>query len=195
MMTEMVIEDFAHAHGLGYAILRYFNVAGASPDGSIGEDHQPESHLIPRILQSAQSGGVETMRIFGTDYPTRDGTCVRDYVHVVDLVQAHVLALDAIQGGKGEVYNLGSEQGFSVREVLSACERVIGRKIDVREEARRPGDPATLVASSQKVRSRLGWVPKYASLDTIIAHAWAWHTARPQGYRTERAETPEPATT
>jgi UDP-glucose 4-epimerase len=195
MMTEMAIEDFGHAHGLGYAILRYFNVAGASPDASIGEDHQPESHLIPRILQSAQSGGVEKMRIFGTDYPTRDGTCVRDYVHVVDLVQAHVLALDALAPGTGEVYNLGSEQGFSVREVLSTCEKVIGRKIEVQEENRRPGDPPTLVASSRKVRSRLGWAPKYASLDTIVSHAWAWCMAHPQGYRTESKRASEPATT
>jgi UDP-glucose 4-epimerase len=184
MMAEMAIEDYARAHGLGYAILRYFNVAGASPDATIGEDHQPESHLIPRILQSALSGGTETMKLFGTDYPTRDGTCVRDYVHVADLVQAHVLALDRIENGKGEIYNLGSEQGFSVLEVLAACERVIGRKIDVKEEARRPGDPATLIASSRKISQGLGWTPKYPKLDTIIAHAWAWHQARPQGYRT-----------
>jgi UDP-glucose 4-epimerase len=185
MMTEMAIEDFASAHGLGYAILRYFNVAGASPDASIGEDHRPESHLIPRVLQAALASGKGSMSIFGTDYPTRDGTCVRDYVHVVDLVEAHVLALAGIREGKGEIFNIGSEQGFSVREVVAACERVTGLKLDVKEGPRRAGDPASLVASSRKTREVLGWRPKYPELDTIIAHAWAWHRARPEGYRSK----------
>lgn len=182
MMTEMAIEDFSGAHGLGYAILRYFNVAGASADGSIGEAHEPESHLIPRILQTALASGKSAMNIFGTDYPTRDGTCVRDYVHVVDLVQAHVLALGSVEPGKGEIYNLGSEQGFTVREVIAACERVTGLKLEVKEGPRRDGDPATLVASSRKTAERLRWKPAFGSLDTIIGHAWAWHQSHPNGY-------------
>ncbi len=184
MMTEMAIEDFSHAHGLGYAILRYFNVAGASPDSSIGEDHHPESHLLPRILAVARDGGDEKagVKIYGTDYPTRDGTCIRDYVHVVDLANAHLLALQKIQAGKGSIYNLGSENGFSVREVISACEKVTGKKLKVSEEARRPGDSAVLVASSKKIREQLGWTPQYPNLEIIVEHAWNWHRTHPNGY-------------
>jgi UDP-glucose 4-epimerase len=181
MMTEMAIEDFAQAHGLGYAILRYFNVAGASADGSIGEDHRPESHLLPKILAAAREGSGP-VRIFGTDYPTPDGTCVRDYVHVVDLVNAHLLALQKIEAGKGEIYNLGSENGFSVRAVIAACEKVVGKKLSVTEESRRPGDSAVLVASSKKIREKLGWKPQYPDLETIVQHAWNWHQTHPQGY-------------
>jgi UDP-glucose 4-epimerase len=183
MMTEMAIEDFSHAHGFGYAVLRYFNVAGAAPDSRTGEDHQPESHLIPRILLAAL-GSTPDVKIFGTDYPTKDGTCVRDYVHVMDLVAAHRLALEKIEEGKGNTFNLGSESGFSVREVIATCERVTGKKLIVKEEARRPGDPAVLVASSARIRRVLGWERKYPDLDTIVQHAWNWHTSRPQGYRT-----------
>ncbi|RYZ95862.1 MAG: UDP-glucose 4-epimerase GalE, partial [Proteobacteria bacterium] len=182
MMTEMAIEDFAHAHGLGYAVLRYFNVAGAAPDAKTGEDHQPESHLIPRILLAAL-GSTPDVKIFGTDYPTPDGTCVRDYVHVMDLVRAHRLALEKIEEGKGNTFNLGSENGFSVREVIATCERVTGKKLIVKEEARRPGDPAVLVASSARIRRVLGWEREYPDLDTIVGHAWNWHTSHPQGYR------------
>lgn len=181
MMTEMAIEDFSHAHGLGYTILRYFNVAGASPDASIGEDHQPESHLIPRILQAARDGGE--VKIFGTDYDTEDGTCIRDYVHVVDLARAHVLALEKMEEGKGNIYNVGSENGFSVREVIAACEEVVGKKLQVVEEQRRPGDPAILVASSSRIRRELGWKPLYPKIQTIVQHAWHWHSTHPHGYR------------
>lgn len=177
---EMALEDALKAYGLGYTILRYFNVAGASPDATIGEDHQPESHLIPRILMAAREG--KSVKIFGTDYPTPDGTCIRDYVHVVDLVRAHVLALEKLEEGKGSVYNIGSESGFSVREVIAACERVTGIKIIVEETERRSGDPAVLVASSKKIKSELGWERKYPDMETIVAHAWNWHTSHPQGY-------------
>ena len=181
MMTEMAIEDFSRAHGLGYAILRYFNVAGASPDACIGEDHVPESHLIPRVLAAARDG--KPVKIYGTDYPTKDGTCIRDYVHVVDLVSAHVLAMDAIKEGCGAVYNLGSESGFSVREVISACEKVTGRKITVETADRREGDSSVLVASSLKIRSELGWERSFPDLETIVGHAWKWHSTHPRGYR------------
>lgn len=181
MMTEMAIEDFCHAHGLGYTILRYFNVAGASPDATIGEDHEPESHLIPRILHAARDEGE--VKIFGTDYETQDGTCIRDYVHVVDLARAHVLALENMTEGKGEIFNIGSESGFSVREVIAACEKVVGKKLKVIEEPRRAGDPAILVASSQKIRSKLNWKPLYPGIQTIVQHAWHWHTTRPQGFK------------
>ena len=182
LMTEMAIEDFSRAHGLGYAILRYFNVAGAAPDATLGEDHEPESHLIPRILLSARDGAAP-VKIFGTDYPTADGTCVRDYVHVMDLVAAHSLALEKITPGRGNVFNLGSENGFSVREVIATCEKVLQRKLTVVEEARRAGDPAVLVASSKRIRAELGWERRYPDLETIVQHAWAWHTSHPQGYR------------
>lgn len=180
LMVEMVLEDACRAYGMGYTILRYFNVAGASPDATIGEDHQPESHLIPRILSAAREGTA--VKIFGTDYPTPDGTCIRDYVHVVDLVRAHVLALEKLEPGKGNVYNLGSENGFSVREVIAACERVTGRKIVVEEAERRSGDPAILVASSRKIKADLGWERKYPEMETIVAHAWNWHTTHPNGF-------------
>jgi UDP-glucose 4-epimerase len=188
MMVEMALEDFAKAYGLGYTILRYFNVAGAHPDGTIGEDHHPESHLIPRILNAAR-GAESEVKIFGTDYPTPDGTCIRDYVHVSDLGRAHVLALEQTAPGKGDVYNLGSESGFSVREVIAACEQVTGIKLKVKEEARRPGDPAVLVASSQKIRDRLNWQRKYPDIKTIVAHAWKWHTTHPTGFTTSPPET------
>jgi UDP-glucose 4-epimerase len=174
MMVELAIEDFARAYGLGYAILRYFNVAGADPDGVIGECHDPESHLIPRVLNAA-CGRAESIGIFGTDYPTYDGTCIRDYIHVEDLVEAHVLAMNAIQPGRGTVFNLGSEKGFTVREVIESCTRITGRKIPVVEGPRRPGDPAVLVASSSKIRETLGWQRRFPDLDTIVRHAWGWH--------------------
>lgn len=180
MMTEMAMEDFCKAYGMGYVILRYFNVAGASPDATIGEDHKPESHLIPRILHAARDEGE--VSIFGTDYDTKDGTCIRDYVHVVDLARAHALAIEHMQQGEGKIYNIGSEQGFSVREVINACERVVGKKLQVTECPRRPGDPAVLVASSKKLRTELGWAPLYPSIQTIVQHAWHWHSTHPHGY-------------
>ncbi len=180
MMTEMAIEDFCHAYGIGYTILRYFNVAGASPDASIGEDHKPESHLIPRILHAVRDGGE--VRLFGTDYDTPDGTCIRDYVHVVDLARAHILALEKMEEGKGNIYNIGSEKGFSVREVIAACEKVVGNRINVIEEKRRPGDPAVLIASSNKIRNELNWEPLYPRIETLVQHAWRWHSNHPSGY-------------
>ena len=174
MMVEMAIEDFAHAYGLGYAILRYFNVAGASADGVIGEAHEPESHLIPNVLAVAV-GKAESIQVFGTDYPTPDGTCIRDYIHVEDLVNAHLLALEKIKPGQGSIYNLGSEKGFSVREVIHTCEKVTGRSLTVVEKPRRVGDPAVLVASSAKIRQELGWKQSHPSLETIVLHAWKWH--------------------
>ncbi|MFP5386217.1 MAG: UDP-glucose 4-epimerase GalE [Bacteriovoracia bacterium] len=180
-MTEMAIEDFNRAHGLSYTILRYFNVAGASPDASIGEDHHPESHLIPRILKAAHEEGE--VNIFGTDYDTPDGTCIRDYVHVVDLAHAHVLALQHMKDNEGNVYNIGSENGFSVREVISACEDVTGKKLKILESPRRAGDPAVLIASSRKIREDLGWKPLYPGIHTIVQHAWHWHSTHPGGYK------------
>ena len=182
--SEMIIQDFSRAHGIGFAILRYFNVAGAWPDGHLGEDHQPESHLIPRILQSVLNP-QDQVKIFGTDYPTPDGTCIRDYLHVVDLVEAHILALENIKLGSGEIFNLGSESGFSVKEVINTCEKVTGFKLNVVEERRRPGDPAVLVASSEKIRKFLNWERKYANLSEIIQHAWLWHTQHPNGYEND----------
>jgi UDP-glucose 4-epimerase len=187
-MMEQAIADFSLAHGLGYAVLRYFNVAGASPDSVIGEAHEPESHLIPRVLAAAGNPKMP-VNIFGTDYPTQDGTCIRDYVHVEDLVEAHLLALKAIEPGRGRTCNLGSENGFSVREVIEVCKKVTGRDIPVKEEARRPGDPAVLVATSNRIRAELGWTRRYAELETMVAHAWAWHQSHPQGY----AQVAEPA--
>ncbi|MFL5784479.1 MAG: UDP-glucose 4-epimerase GalE [Bacteriovoracaceae bacterium] len=183
MMMEMAIEDGCQAYGIGYTILRYFNVAGASPDSLIGEDHRPESHLIPKILTAAREG--KSVKIFGTDYQTPDGTCIRDYVHVMDLARAHVMAMRKIVPGKGNVYNLGSEKGFSVREVIAACERVTGRKIIVEETARRPGDPDILVASSKKIKAELEWERSFPDMETIVAHAWNWHTSHPNGYEPE----------
>jgi UDP-glucose 4-epimerase len=173
LMMEWAIEDYARAHGIGAVALRYFNVAGASPDGTIGEAHEPESHLIPKIL-SAATGDAPAAAIFGTDYPTRDGSCIRDYVHVVDLADAHEKALHKIEFGQRKVYNLGSERGFSVKEVIEACRKITGKNFEVRMEARRPGDPATLVASSQKARTELGWNPEFTNIETIVTHAWQW---------------------
>jgi UDP-glucose 4-epimerase len=184
MMTEMAIEDYSHAYGLGYTIFRYFNVAGAHPDGKMGEDHHPESHLIPRVLAGALDAKVP-VKIFGTDYPTPDGTCLRDYVHVVDLARAHVLAVEKTVPGMGDVFNLGSESGFSVREVIAACEAATGKKLTVKEEPRRAGDPPSLVASSRKAKEVLGWVPEFPDMKTIVSHAWRWHFHHPHGYRTE----------
>jgi UDP-glucose 4-epimerase len=184
LMMEFALEDYARAYGLGYVILRYFNVAGAHPSGEIGEDHKPESHLIPRILLAARNSDF-TLPIFGTNYNTPDGTCVRDYIHVVDLVNAHILALEKIKLGSGTAYNLGSESGFTVREVIKACEHVTGRKIQTAEHDRRAGDPDRLVASSDKIRRELGWVRQYPDLEVIIKHAWNWHSKFPEGFATK----------
>lgn len=178
---ERALADYSTAYGLGYVALRYFNVAGAASDLSLGEAHEPETHLIPRVLAVAL-GKASTAAIFGTDYPTHDGTCIRDFVHVEDLVEAHLLALAQTKPGTGLVYNLGSETGFSVRQVLEVCRRVTGHQIPVREEARRPGDPAVLVASSARIRRELGWSPRYPQLEQIVDSAWRWHQSHPQGF-------------
>jgi UDP-glucose 4-epimerase len=178
LAVDRMIGDECRAHGLGAISLRYFNVAGAS--GPYGEDHYPETHLIPLVLQAA-AGTREQVSVFGTDYPTDDGTAVRDYIHVEDLGRAHLLAMDNLTPGKHVIYNLGNGLGFSVRQVIEAARKVTGRDITVKEEPRRPGDPAQLVASSEKIRAELGWEPE-KDLETMIADAWAWRQQRPEGY-------------
>ncbi len=179
LLVERMLEWLHRTHGLCYASLRYFNAAGAA--GGLGEGHRPESHLIPRILQVAL-GTQPHISIYGTDYPTPDGTCIRDYIHVSDLVAAHLLALDALDRHEQLVYNLGNGQGFSVRQVIEAARRVTGQPIPAVESARLPGDPAILVASSERIRRELGWQPLHAELETIIASAWDWHRRHPDGY-------------
>ena len=178
LAVDLMIRDECRAHGLAAASLRYFNVAGAS--GPHGEDHEPETHLIPLVLQAA-AGVREHITVFGTDYPTRDGTAVRDYIHVADLGRAHLLALERLQPGTHQVFNLGTGDGYTVREVIEAARRVTGREIPVRDEGRRPGDPPELVAANARARDVLGWEPQ-RSLDEMIADAWAWHRAHPDGY-------------
>lgn len=180
LMAERVIEDFGKAYGLDFMILRYFNVAGASLDCSMGEDHRPEFHLIPRILHAIKEDGV--VEIFGTNYNTPDGTCIRDYVHVLDVARAHLLALENLRPGTKEIFNLGSERGFSVREVIAACEMATGKKIETIELKRRTGDPTVLVADSKKIRQQLKWMPLYPSLETIVQHSWHWHSTHPHGH-------------
>lgn len=181
-MIEQVLSDYNMAHGIRYAALRYFNASGAHPDGDIGEDHVPETHLIPLIIQAAL-GQREYVSIYGSDYPTPDGTCIRDYIHVCDLAQAHILALDELEkGAESLALNLGNGNGFSVREVIQTVKRVTGRKFDVKEGPRRPGDPPVLVASADEARDVLGWEPEYASLDRIVETAWNWHRVHPDGF-------------
>jgi UDP-glucose 4-epimerase len=185
LAVEWALADYAAAHQWSYAALRYFNAAGASADAAIGEDHDPETHLIPLVLQVAL-GQRPHIEVFGTDYPTPDGTCIRDYIHVDDLAEAHLLALERLEPGKGLKYNLGTGKGYSVREVIQACEEVIGKKIAVKEGPRRPGDPPALVASSDKIRRELGWQPRYGELKAIVETAWKWHRSHPQGYDDSR---------
>ena len=176
--VEHFLRAYSHAYGLKYVALRYFNACGADPEGRIGESHDPETHLIPLILQTAQ-GKRDSINIFGTDYDTPDGTCIRDYIHILDLAHAHALALKRLQdGGESAIYNLGTEQGRSVREVIATCERVSGKPVNVIECPRREGDPARLVASAAKAKRELGWKPAYESLEEIIATAWRWETNR-----------------
>jgi UDP-glucose 4-epimerase len=172
--VERILADCDTAHGLKSVCLRYFNASGADPIGDIGEMHEPESHLIPLVLKSALT--QKPINIFGTDYPTPDGTCLRDYVHVTDLADAHMLALNALlEGAASTVYNLGNSVGYSVRQVIERASRVTGKNIPVMETARRPGDPAILVANSDKIKQSLGWQPQYEALETIIETAWNWH--------------------
>jgi UDP-glucose 4-epimerase len=180
LMVEQALEWYRQIHGLHYASLRYFNACGALPGR--GEAHRPESHLIPLVLRVPleQSPSIS---IFGTDYPTPDGTCIRDYVHIADLVSAHLLALENLEDLDQMIYNLGSGNGYSVREVIETARRVTGHRIPIVEQARRPGDSAILVASSEKIKRELGWKPEHDNLHEIITSAWAWHKWHPKGYQ------------
>lgn len=182
LVVERALADYANAYGLGYAALRYFNAAGALADGSHGEDHQPETHLIPLVLQVAL-GQREKITVFGDDYPTPDGTCVRDYVHIEDLAAAHVQSLERLTPGEGLKLNLGTGRGYSVRQVIDACRRVSGRTITEEIGQRRPGDPAELVADASLAREVLSWQPGYTEIDAIVETAWRWHRDHPDGYR------------
>jgi UDP-glucose-4-epimerase GalE len=181
---ERALADYAAAYPFGYCALRYFNASGASPDGTIGEDHDPETHLIPLVFQAAM-GQRPHIEIFGTDYPTPDGTCIRDYIHVDDLAEAHILALGKLGPGSQLKFNVGVGKGYSVREVIRTAEEVSGLKVPVKEGPRRAGDPAELVANADKIRRELGWSPRYADLRPIVETAWNWHRSHPQGYRTK----------
>ncbi|MCM3289097.1 UDP-glucose 4-epimerase GalE [Paenibacillus sp. MER 180] len=182
LTMERMMRWFDQAHDIRYVSLRYFNAAGAHANGKIGEDHRPETHLIPLVLQTAL-GQRKEMKVFGNDYPTADGTCIRDYIHVSDLADAHVLAVEYLRGGgQSDVFNLGSGNGFSVLEVIQTAERVTGRSVPTVVEERRAGDPAVLIASANKAKSVLGWNPKRDDLNVLIESAWKWHQARPHGY-------------
>ena len=174
LMVEQILKDYQQAYGLRHAVLRYFNAAGADPDCDTGEWHDPETHLIPLVLDSAM-GRRPQVAIFGTDYPTPDGTCIRDYIHVTDLADAHILALDQLRRGLGSlVFNLGNGQGFSVREIIASAERVTGLRVPATIASRRAGDPPALVGDARKARELLGWLPRFQSIDTIVGSAWAW---------------------
>lgn len=179
--VEWILADYAEAYDLKYASLRYFNAAGAAPDGSIGEDHDPETHLIPLVIKAAL-GQTDRVAIFGTDYPTEDGTCVRDYIHVMDLASAHQMALEALDAGKVMKFNLSTGTGHSIREVIEAVKAVSGEGFTVEEAGRRPGDPPALVGSPESIRTELGWEPQYSSLRSIVETAWKWHSTHPHGF-------------
>lgn len=175
LMVERIFQDYHKAYGLQYVVLRYFNAAGADPDGEIGESHNPETHIIPLVLDAA-SGKRPDIKVFGTDYDTPDGSCIRDYIHVYDLATAHLLALHHLEAGKeSQFFNLGNEKGTSVLEVVDSVKRVTRRNLKVTLTDRRPGDPAKLVGSSQKAQEVLGWKPIYGDIDVIVEHAWKWH--------------------
>ncbi len=181
LAIERMLEWVYTAHGINHVALRYFNAAGADDETDIGEDHRPETHLIPLVLKTAL-GQRASIDVYGSDYPTRDGTCVRDYIHVNDLADAHIRALSKLEKGESAIYNLGNGIGFTVLEVIEAARRVTGRSIPTKTISRRAGDPATLVASSQKVKEELGWEPRYPEIEQIIESAWKWHRGNPQGY-------------
>lgn len=181
LAVEKALADYAAGYGWGYAALRYFNAAGANASGAIGEDHDPETHLIPIVLQ-AVLGQRPHVEVFGTDYPTPDGTCIRDYIHVDDLAEAHLLALEKLEPGKGLCCNLGIGRGYSVREVIRTAEEATGKPVPVKEGPRRAGDPPSLVASSKKMQRETGWKPRYTELKPIVESAWNWHKAHPKGY-------------
>jgi UDP-glucose 4-epimerase len=178
---EKVLRAYHEAGKLNYISLRYFNAAGADPEGELGEDHSRETHLVPLVIKAALGGSSVT--VFGTDYDTPDGTCIRDYIHVTDLAHAHILALQKLNQGKfSGTYNLGNGNGYSVRQVIETVKKVTGRKVAAIDSQRRPGDPARLVASSQKIKKELGWIPKYPDLETIVKTAYHWHREHPKGY-------------
>ena len=181
LAVEWMIRDFAHAYGLGFTILRYFNAAGADANGEFGENHVPETHLIPLLLQVAL-GQRDKLLLYGDDYPTPDGTCVRDYVHTDDLASAHLLAIAATTPTTAEVFNIGTGTGQSVKQVHAACEVVTGRRIPVDVVARRPGDAPALVADPTKLKARLGWLPQWPDIGSVVQSAWAWHQRYPNGY-------------
>jgi len=181
LVIERALEDYSQAYGLGFAALRYFNAAGATPAGDLGEDHDPETHLIPIVLQVAL-GQRPHVTIFGEDYPTPDGTCIRDYIHVDDLGDAHVKALEQLQPGDRVQLNLGTGRGHSVREVIDACRRVTGHPIPAQVGPRRPGDPPQLVADSRRAQAALQWIPVYTDIERIVETAWAWHRTHPRGF-------------
>jgi len=185
LAVEWALSDSAAAWGLGFAALRYFNAAGAADDASIGEDHQPESHLIPNVLKVAL-GQRPHVTLFGTDYPTPDGTCVRDYIHVEDLIASHTLALRALKPGEQRFYNVGTGRGASVREVIEAARRVTGHAIPVVEQPRRAGDVPILCADAGRIHRDWGWTPKFTDLDAVVASAWTWHRSHPNGYGDRR---------
>jgi UDP-glucose 4-epimerase len=185
LAVEWMIRDFAQAYGLGFTLLRYFNAAGADRDGEFGEDHNPELHLIPLVLQ-VPLGKREKIYLFGDDYPTPDGTCIRDYVHTDDLASAHLLAIAATSADTAEVFNIGTGQGQSVKQIHAACEAVTGHKIPFEIVARRPGDAPALVAEPAKLVTRLGWKPKYRDISEVIKTAWTWHQRYPNGYADKR---------
>ena len=182
LMVEQILDDFKEAYRLESVCLRYFNAAGADPGGELGEDHNPETHLIPLILKTAL-GQRPRVDIFGDDYPTPDGTCIRDYIHIEDLAQAHLLALERLLAGlPGGQYNLGNAEGYSVKQVIEIARRVTGKEIPTRVVERRSGDPAVLISSSQKAIKDLGWRPQFPDLETIVETAWTWHKNNPNGY-------------
>ena len=182
LMFERLLRKYREFYGFNYVALRYFNAAGADSGGEIGQDYSPDTHLVPRLLKTAL-GKYKYLEIFGTDYATPDGTCIRDYIHVVDLVDAHIKALNyMLKNNESDVFNLGNGGGFSVRQVVDAAEKITGKKIPVKESARRVGDPAVLVADSSKAKKVLGWKPKYPALKDIIGSAWKWHSTHPDGY-------------
>lgn len=183
LMYERILRDYDHAFGMKSVSLRYFNAAGADPQGRWGEDHTPEQHIIPLVIDAALGRRAE-VKIFGTDWDTRDGTCLRDFIHIVDLADAHIRALEYLRnGGQTTAYNLGNSYGTTVKEVVEATERVTGRKINAVPAPRRPGDPGRLVASCERIKAELGWSPQYPDIETIIEHACKWREAHPNGYR------------
>jgi UDP-glucose 4-epimerase len=181
LVVERALEDYSHAYDFRFAALRYFNAAGASPDGDIGEDHDPESHLIPLVLQVAL-GQREHITIFGDDYATNDGTCIRDYVHIDDLATAHLLALEKLESHKSIKLNLGTGRGYSVQQVIEACRQITGHEVPTEIGSRRAGDPPALVADASRARELLAWQPQYSTIESIVETAWQWHRTHPNGY-------------